>query len=196
MDTSLDRYFRRLSYLAYIGEIPPEDEIQLMVDDCLAAAGEAFGELEAGWDHQVELREDPARPETVVVGPGKIRINLTVGRSRVGYVFEAGHEAVHCLNPSNYGDTFLEEAVAAAFSLAVTENRFGLAGLDLCRLTKNYERAVRLAAALDDDVVRLGRRLRGQFGSLRDVGPDDVKNLYPQAPESIVRQLLEAFPRQ
>ena len=113
MVTSFDEYLR------YIDEVPPDDEIRVTVDCCLAEAGEAFGALETGWDYQVELRESPAHPETVVVGPGKVRIYLTAGRSRVGYLFEAGHEAVHCLNPSNYGETFLEEAVAVAFSLRV-----------------------------------------------------------------------------
>ncbi len=195
MVASFSRYLRHLSYLKYIGAVPPEDETRATVDYCLAAAGEAFGGLEAGWDYEVELRAKPDNPETVVVGPGKVRIYLNVGRSRVGYVFEAGHEAVHCLNPCNYGETFLEEAVAVAFSLRVTENRFGRTGLDRCNLTENYERAVRLAAAIDDDIVRLGRRLRGHVGNLRKVGPAVVKELYPHAPESIVRQILEAFPR-
>ncbi len=166
-----------------------------MVDYCLAAAGEAFGALEAGWDYKVELRETPPYPETVVVGPGKMCINLTAGRSRIGYVFEAGHEAVYCLNPCNNGANFLEEAVAVAFSLKVTEKQFGRPGLDRCELSENYKQARRLAAAIDDDIVRLGRRLRGHVGSLRKVEPATVKELYPHAPELIVRQILETFPR-
>lgn len=196
MVTSFNEYLRHLAYLRHIGEIPLDDEIRVTVDYCLAAAGEAFGALEAGWDYEVKLRATPAYPETVVVGPGKVRINLTADCSRVGYVFEAGHEAVHCLNPCNHGETFLEEAVAVAFSLRVTETRFGRTGLDRCKLTQDYERALRLAATIDDDVVRLGRRLRGHVGNLRKVGLAAVKELYPHTPESIVRQILEAFPRQ
>ena len=190
MVTSFDEYLR------YIDEVPRDDEIRVTVDCCLAAAEEAFGALETGWDYQVELRESPAHPETVVVGPGKVRIYLTAGRSRVGYIFEAGHEAVHCLNPSNHGETFLEEAVAVAFSLRMTENRFGPPGLDRCKLTEKYERAVRLAATIDDDVVGLGRRLRGHVGNLGKVSLAAVKELYPHVPEPIVRQVLEEFPRQ
>ena len=196
MVTSFNEYLRHLTYLRYIDEIPLDNEIRVAVDYCLAAAGEAFGALEAGWDYQIELRDTPARPETVVVGPGQVRIYLTADCSRVGYVFEAGHEAVHCLNPCNYEETFLEEAVAVAFSLQVTEKRFGRTGLDRCKLTENYEQAVRWAAAIDDDVVRLGRRLRGHVGNLRKVELVAVKELYRHAPESIVRQILEAFPRQ
>ena len=181
--------------LTYIKAIPPEDEIREMVDYSLAAAGEAFGALEAGWEYMVELREIPPYPETVVVGPSKVCIHLTACRSRAGYVFEAGHEAVHCLNPCNNGTTFLEEAVAVAFSLEVVEKQFGRTGLDRCELPENYKRAVRWAAAVDDDVVRLGRRLRGHVGSLRKVEPATVKELYPHAPEAIVRQILETFPR-
>ena len=196
MVTSFNEYLRHLAYLRHIDEIPLNDEMRGTVDYCLAAAGEAFGALEAGWDYEVESRETPARPETVVVGPGKVRIYLTAGCSRVGYVFEAGHEAVHCLNPCNYGETFLEEAVAVAFSLKVTEKRFGRTGLERCKLTENYERALRLAVTIDDDVVRLGRRLRGHVGNLRKVGLAAIKELYPHAPESIARQILDPFPRQ
>ena len=190
MVTSCDEYLR------YIGEVPLEGEIRVTVDCCLAAVGEAFGALETGWDYQVELRESPAHPETVVVGPGKVRIYLTADRSRVGYVFEASHEAVHCLNPSNHGETFLEEAVAVAFSLRMTEKWFGRPGLDRCKLTDKYERAVQLAATIDDDVVRLGRRLRGHVGNLREVEQAAVQELYPHVPDTIVRQVLEEFPRQ
>lgn len=181
--------------LTYIKTVPLEDEIQEIVDYCLAEAGEAFGALEAGWDYKVKLRETPSYPETVVVGPGKVCINLTAGCTWVGCVFEAGHEVVHCLNPCNNGETFLEEAVAVAFSLKMTEKKFGRAGLDRCELSENYKQAVRLAAAIDDDIVRLGQRLRGQVGNLRKVEPATIKELYPHAPERIVRQILETFPR-
>ncbi len=181
--------------LTYIRAFPSEDEIREMVAYCLTEAGEAFGALEAGWDYKVKLRKNPPYPETVVVGPGKVCINLTTCRSRVGYVFEAGHEAVHCLNPCNNGENLLEEAVAVAFSLKVTEEQFGRTGLDCCELSENYKQAVRLAAAIDDDIMRLGQRLRGQVGNLRKVEPATIKELYPDAPELIVRQILETFPR-
>ncbi len=183
-------------YLRHIDEIPLYGEVRVTVDDCLTAARETFGALEAGWEYHVVLREAPTYPETVVVGPGRVRIYLTADRSRVGYVFEAGHEAVHCLNPYNYGETFLEEAIASEFSLRVTEKRFGRAGLDRCKLTGARERAVLLAATIDDDIVRLGQRPRGHVGNLRKVELATLRELYPHAPESILRQILEVFPRQ
>ena len=196
MVTSFNECLRHLAYLRHIDGIPSDDEMRGMAAYCRAAAGETFGALEAGWDYEVESRKTPAYPETVVVGPGKVHIYLTARRSRVGYIFEAGHEAVHCLNPCNGGASFLEEAVAVAFSLKVTEKRFGRIGLERCELSKDYKRARRLAVAIDDDVVRLGRRLRGHVGNLRKVGLAAIKELYPHAPESIARQILDRFPRQ
>ena len=182
-------------------------EIQRTFDGCLAAAEETFGAREAGWDYKVKLLETRDNPETVVLGPGRVRINLNKYLNEggklviaVGYIFEAGHEAVHCLNPRNGGATFLEEAVAVAFSLRVSgvAKRQGFYGVaqNLSELPQDYRRAVELATKIDDDVVRLGRRLRERVGSLKNVGPADVKELYPQVPESIVLEILGAFPRQ
>ncbi len=155
-----------------------------------------LGARSPGWQYKVQLRDTPPYPETVIVGPDLVCVWLTKDRSRVGYLYEAGHETVHCLNPGPPDATYLEEAVAAAFSRWLVSNRFGQIGLEKTKLTEDYGKALQMASAIDVDVVRLGRRLRGHIGSLRDVSSATIRELYPRCPDSTVQQILAAFPRQ
>ena len=155
-----------------------------------------FGTRSPGWQYNVQLRDTPPYPETVIVGTELVCVWLTKERSRVGFVYEAGHEVVHCLNPGSPDATHLEEAVAAAFSRWLVSSRFGQLGLEQTMLTKDYSNALQMVSAIDTDVVRLGRRLRGHIGSLREVSSAAIRELYPRSPDSTVQQILEAFPRQ
>ena len=165
-----------------MNEIPPEREIHDTFRECLSQAGAAFGARSPGWQYAVRLRNPPSLPETVVTSIDMVTVWLTKERSSVGYLFEAGHEVVHCLNPGPPDSTYLEEAVATAFSRRLVFSRFGQPGLDRITLTKDYILALEMAATIDRDVVELGRRLRGHAGSLRKVRPEAVRELYPQAP--------------
>ena len=179
-----------------MNEIPPERDIHDTFRECLSQAEAAFGARSSGWQYAVRLRNHPSLPETVVTSIDMVTVWLTKERSRVGYVLEAGHEVVHCLNPGPPDSTYLEEAVATAFSLRLVFSRFGQPRLDRITLTKDYILALGMAATIDRDVVELGRRLRGHAGSLRKVRPEAVRELYPHAPYSTVQQILEMFPRQ
>ena len=102
---------------------------------------------------------------------------------------------VHCLNPDPSGATYLEEAVATAFSQQLVFSRFGQRGLGRTSLSQDCSLALETAADIDRDVVRLGKRLRDTAGSLRRVRPETVRQLYPHTPAPIVQQQLEMFPR-
>ena len=149
--------------------VPDEREVHHIFLECLSMAEATFGTRSPGWQYNVQLRDTPPYPETVIVGTELVCVWLTKERSRVGFVYEAGHEAVHCLNPGSPDATHLEEAVAAAFSRWLVSSRFGQLGLEQTMLTKDYSNALQMASAIDTDVVRLGRRLRGHIGSLREV---------------------------
>ena len=176
--------------------VPDKREVHLIFWECLSSAEATFGARSLGWQYKVQLRDTPAYPETVIAGTELVCVWLTKGRSRVGYLYEAGHEAVHCLNPGPSDATYLEEGVAAAFSRLLVSSRFGQLGLEKTMLTKDYSNALKMASAIDTDIVRLGRRLRGHVGSLRDVSTAAIRELYPRSPDSTVQQILEAFPRQ
>ncbi len=180
----------------YMNEIPGEPEIRKTFCECLSEARAMFGTLSPGWQYKIQLRYSPPYPETVTIGTDMVCVWLTKERSRVGYLFEAGHEAVHCLNPGPLPSTYLEEAVATAFSQWLVSDRFGPPGLERVTLTSDYKFALEMAATIDRDIVRLGKRLRGHVGSLRTVSPKAVMDLYPQAQESTVWRILEMFPRQ
>ena len=114
----------------YMNEIPPERDIHDTFRECLSQAEAAFGARCPGWQYAVRLRDSPSLPETVVTSIDMVTVWLTKERSRVGYLFEAGHEVVHCLNPGPPDSTYLEEAVATAFSRRLVFSRFGQPGLD------------------------------------------------------------------
>ena len=176
--------------------VPDEREVHRTFWTCLSLAESTLGPRSPGWQYRVQLRDTPAYPETVIVGPELVCVWLTKERSRVGYFYEAGHEAVHCLNPGPPNATYLEEAVAVAFSRWLVSCRFGQLGLERTTLTEDYSSALQMVSAIDTDVVRLGSRLRGHVGSLREVSFAAIRELYPKSSDSTIQQILEAFPRQ
>ena len=185
-----------MTMVDYMNAVPPEPEIHNTFRECLSKAVAAFGPPSHGWQYAVLLRDPPSLPETVVTGIDMVTVWLSRERSRVGYLFEAGHEVVHCLNPGPPDATYLEEAVATAFSRLLVHSRFGQTGLASTELTSEYSLALAMAASVDWDIVRLGRRLRYQVGSLRKTRPETVLGLYPRAPGSTVHLMLRKFPRQ
>ena len=173
--------------------------IQRIFWDCLSKAEHTFGgPREAHWTYTVQLRHPSLGPETINDGQSQVTVWLTTNRSWVGYYFEAAHEAVHCLNPNipSGSAKYIEEAVACAFSLEVVRRVFGQWGIDRCTVSPDYQRARALASEIDDDVIRLGQRLRGRARSLGRVNAETLENLYPDAPQSAVLDCLSQFPRQ
>ena len=160
--------------------MPSSLEILDTFRECLSEAEAAFGPRSPGWKYSIRLRPSGG-PETVVTSKGMVTVWLTANLTRVGLLFEAGHEAVHCLNPGR-DSTYLEEAVATAFSRSLVHNRFGQPRLASTKLTSEYSLALSMAASVDWDVVRLGKRLRYQVGTLRKTRPETVLGLYPRAP--------------
>ena len=147
--------------------------------------------------YMVEYRFDFERPETLDY-PSTTVVRLTEGRSWYGYYFEASHEAIHCLEARGifrHNATYLEEAVAVAFSLFVVEERFGAAIRDECDIGETYQDAVDRTSLVDPDLIALGQLLRKANGSLAEVSLETVRTLYPSVPPEFARAALEPFPR-
>ncbi len=179
------------------GLVPPDDEIQSIFWDCLSEAEDTFGPKQPALTYEIRIASERKYPETINYGTIVLAF-LTEGRSRVGYYFEAGHEAVHCLHASNRS-TYLEEAVATAFALHVVQQTCGQVEVDKCKASSEYQQAMALAQQVDSDVIRLGQRLRERigYGSLsKDVTPNLISELYPDAPQPAIDTLTRAFPRQ
>ena len=175
--------------------VPSPEETERIFLWCLNEAAGAFGPLEPGKRYTLRLRaENVGGPETICLGD-QVIICLTEGRNALGFHFEAGHEAVHCLNPRpGRTATYLEEAVATAFSLDVVDRTFGAEGVVQCRVPRNYRVARDLAATVDQDIIRLGKRLRERCGSLGNVTHEAFAELYPGSADSTVDFLLTRFP--
>lgn len=181
------------------GCIPSDAYVQRIFWDCLSEAEHTFGgPHEAHWTYTVQLRPSPSHPETINDGQSQVMVWLTSRRSWVGYYFEAAHEAVHCLNPNipSGSAKYIEEAVASEFSLEVVHRVFGQWGVSQCTTTPNYQWARALASEIDNDVIRLGRRLRERAGALGRATVKIIEDLYPDAPQSAVLDSLRQFPRQ
>ena len=178
-------------------KIPPGYAIRQLFWDCLLEAERTFGRRAADWNYRVEPRDD-GPPMTTNDGYSKVVVWLTTDRSWLGYYFEAAHEAVHCLNPIPFmaDAKFLEEAVAATFSRHIVERNFGTQLLDVCTLGPNYIRACDLATKIDENIIRLGQRLRKQAGALEYVTNDIIKGLYPDVDDEDIEAALGRFPGQ
>ena len=90
----------------------------------------------------------------------------------------------------------LEEAVASEFSLDVVRRNFGDEGRNKCVTSPPYDRARILVSRIDEDIIRLGRRLRERVGALEEVTPDIIKELYPNADAAVIETILGRLPRQ
>ena len=123
------------------GLVPPDDEIQSIFWDCLSDAENSFGPKRPELQYEVRITEEKKYPETINYGT-KVLVCFTRGRSRIGYNYEAGHEAVHCLTGVNHS-TYLEEAVATAFALHKVRSTFGQDGVDKCQVSSDYQQSDR-----------------------------------------------------
>lgn len=176
-------------------------DIQELLDYCLGQVQGVFGEQEPGWPrYKLEPLDPPGVPLTIGLrtadgSPDNVTIRLNTGRSWVGCVYEAAHEAVHWLNPGLGPGRYLEEAIATQNSLDVVDRIFGQDGLNKCCVPPKYVYAMRLASVIDFDLIRLGQRLRGKTSSLTLVERATILDLHPQVPGDIVDRVLLPFPR-
>ena len=145
---------------------------------------------------------DDGCPETIRKSD-YILVRLNKGLSCIGYTFEAAHEAVHCLESRSYWDrpyvNYLEEGIATDFSLRMVKEEYGKCEFNrMCKdfVTPRYHVARSLVLGIDPNIFNLGRRLLSRTDSFKDISRDDIKELYPQALDQSVTDLLESFPPQ
>ena len=183
-----------------IREIPDFCAVEAIFLECLEMAEQAFGPREPQWDYTVCLR-DGHPPETINDGHSQVFVCLSTGRSVIGYYFEAAHEAFHCLSPNvpSGSSTYLEEAIAAEFSLRVIRHKFGPEiGLEIEEyISSDYWKAMALTATTGTDTVRIGQQIRECFGSFTmGLTPEFISGMYPHVTPSVAHALLDRFPRQ
>ena len=177
--------------------IPSWPTTQLIFWHCLSEAERTFGPRAVDWEYAVRLRKSPSYPETINDGQSQVTVWLTTGRSWIGYFFEAAHEAVHCLNPivPSGSAMYIEEAIASEFGLEVVRRIFDQRGVEACTMSPDYRHARELASEINEDMIRLGQRIRGHTGALGRVTVEAIQELYPDAPRWAVLGSLGRFPR-
>lgn len=178
-------------------QVPELAEIKRIFEYCLGEAERTFGDRDTSVHLSIQLREDESGPETIPLNQNIVLVWLSQGRSRVGYYYEAAHEAVHCLGsdiPSGSG-THLEEAIATVFSLRIVHSIFGPEGLRRSTLSSDYQRATEFVSKIDSDVIRLGRQLREKTGALSLISAGDIQDIRPNAPEGYIQMCLTKVTR-
>ena len=180
-------------------DVPTETEREITFQSCLNMAERTFGPRDTRWDITLRLvqRRSPRRaPETFPYGQGRVKVRLYTDTVWEGFILEAAHEAVHCLNPGNGATSYLEEGVATTFSLAVVDGSLGRPEPDSSRVSKDYQDALNRASAINPNIIALGRQLRERVGSLRAVTPAVILERSPGTPFEVAQAALQAFPRQ
>ncbi len=180
--------------------IPDFSTVNSIFGECLEMAELSFGPREPHWNYTVRLRQKGG-PETINDGVDQVLVFLSSRRSVIGYYFEAGHEVVHCLSPNilSGSATYLEEAIAAKFSMRVVHHKFGpeIGFEPIKYISADYRDAISRAGMIDPDIIRVGQRVRARYGSFSMCLTDDsIREIYPNAPLSVTRRVLERFPRQ
>ena len=183
-----------------IYSVPDYRTVKAIFSECFEMAEQTFGAREPRWEYTVILREG-LPPVTVNDGHSQVFVFLSTGRSLIGYFFEAAHEAIHCLSPNvpSGSATYLEEAIAADFSLKVVQHKFGQEiGLEQRNyISADYHTAMSLSAVIDIETIRIGQQVRERHGSFSvGITPESLHEMYPHAPSSVRHGLLQGFPRQ
>ena len=178
------------------GQIPDYAEVDAMFHEVLVEAEAHFGPRNPRWKNViVRFNATVSEPRTDNDGDSTITVWLNPGRSRIGYCYEAAHEAVHCLNPVTlHESTYLEESIAVVFSLRMVYSRYGKYGVSKCTLSDKYREAVRQVERVDRDIISLGQRVRERidFGSLSlDVTPEVLSELYPGILGNVLASLCD-----
>ena len=176
-----------------------DSEAQKKVDRLLDRAEKLLGPRDRSWSHpRVQSRKEEESPHT---DPDKDNRSVTVFVSYLegNFEFEAAHEVVHCLNPITlYESIYLEEAVATDFSRRIVcrSGKTDYWDQKIAPTLGKYQVALDRAMRLDNDVIRLGRRVRDKigYGSLSTgVSSRLIQELYPGASEAAVVDLLQRF---
>ncbi|OHB80489.1 MAG: hypothetical protein A2W31_01045 [Planctomycetes bacterium RBG_16_64_10] len=100
------------------------------------------------------------------------------------------HEVIHQLDPGPGPGTFLEEGIAADFSLGAIES---LKIQESLGYSEPYRLAMRLVRALPGGSMGAGRAVRRRFAKLHGVDADGLAELFPGHDRAALEQLAAPF---
>ena len=108
-------------------------------------------------------------------------------------VYELAHETVHLLNPRPGVGNWLSEGIAVAFSVyAQLHYKLEAQSINL----PSYRRALWLVSRLPSDPLAAGRRIRATSGSLNDVTPSILAEMFPSVESEVLVELCKTFVRE
>ena len=103
-------------------------------------------------------------------------------------VYELAHETVHLLNPVEGTTNWLEEGVAVAFSVHVsnTMTPHKMAPAD----GSSYDKALKLVHHLAEPCFDAATRIRQKSGSLSGATEETLHTLFPTVEEDVIQRLV------
>lgn len=101
-------------------------------------------------------------------------------------LFELAHETVHLLDPAPGFTNYLEEGIAVAFSVEMSQS---YTDDPQQPNDHHYQKAWHLVIRLPDHWANAASRLRKKCGSLRAATPEDILTLYPSMHNGLLDQL-------
>lgn len=108
-------------------------------------------------------------------------------------VYELAHETVHLLNPIAGCTNYLEEGVAVAFSVNMSEV---LGGQRQTPTLESYQEAWRLVQELSKDVFPAAKAIRAQCRGLSQATVEDLNLLFPNRKIELLQKLVaQCVPR-
>ena len=112
-------------------------------------------------------------------------------------LFQMAHETVHLLNPIVGEAKILEEGVATEFSYYSQSFFANYLGTDVyvTDLTKSYIEARNLVSKLPGGPINTAKRIREVLGSLDNITPEALKELFPDFDMESLHKLNERFKR-
>ena len=88
---------------------------------------------------------------------------------------------------------YVEEAIATQFSLELIGRIFGQSGVEKCEVSPDYRYSKQLAYEIDEDIIRLGKRLREHAGALENVTVGTIAEIYPDASRKAILDSVTRF---
>lgn len=105
-------------------------------------------------------------------------------------IFELAHETVHLLNPVVGTTNWLEEGIAVAFSVHMTED---LVNVSMPITDPKYRDAYKLIQRFEEPYFTVARKIREAVGALSLADNETLQHLFPSADNHLLQKLVTNF---
>ncbi len=105
-------------------------------------------------------------------------------------IYELAHETVHLLNPVDGPTNWIEEGIAVAFSVHMTED---LVHVSMPITDPKYQNAYKLIQRFEEPYFTVARKIREAIGALSLAKKETLQPLFPSADNHLLQKLVTTF---